>query len=282
MVRKRGLTDTDAEQIKALEEACYAAENVRVKFNWSMMRDRDGSYDSDFCYYSEGRLVGYAPLDGFGGPYEVTAAVLPAYRGKGIFRALFDAAREEAQARKASEFLLVGYPGSPDGTAVVRQLGLSYKSSEYRMEADTATIPPFVESRLTLETVDASNVTTLSQLLAISFGDSGWNVAESLLQELTRPNKRYFLARWDDAVIGQIGVIVQPQNVYLQAVGIVPEWRRRGYGRRLLATTVVKLLAEGHTRFALDVATDNRDALSLYQSCGFHETTAYDYYTVPL
>ena len=79
MVRKRGLTDTDIEQIKALEEACDTAENVRVKFNWSMMRDRDGSYDSDFCFYSEGRLVGYAPLDGFGGPYEVTAAVLPAH-----------------------------------------------------------------------------------------------------------------------------------------------------------------------------------------------------------
>ena len=48
------------------------------------------------------------------------------------------------------------------------------------------------------------------------------------------------------------------------------------------AATVHTLLSEGHTNFALDVATDNRQALSLYQYCGFHEVTAYDDYTVPL
>ena len=42
------------------------------------------------------------------------------------------------------------------------------------------------------------------------------------------------------------------------------------------------MLAEGHTRFELDVETENNQALSLYQSCGFHETDVYDYYVVPL
>lgn len=282
LVKKRGLEEADTAQIKELQENCNSAENIQVKFNWGMMRERSGAYDSDFCFYENDRLVGYAPLDSFGGPFEITAAVLPEYRRRSIFTTLFAAARQEAREREASELLLVSYPGSADGTAVVQRLGFPYKYSEYRMEATVETIPPLTESRLILEPVDASNVATLSRLLTISFGDSGWNVPEALLQELERPDKRYYLAKWDSVVIGQIGVIAPDHNVYIQAVGIAPEWRRQGYGRRLLAAAVQQMLTEGRTHFALDVAVENRQALSLYQSVGFHETTAYDYYTVPL
>ena len=41
-------------------------------------------------------------------------------------------------------------------------------------------------------------------------------------------------------------------------------------------------MAEGHTRFSLDVETQNAQALSLYLACGFHETNVYDYSDVPL
>ncbi|MCW3099277.1 MAG: family N-acetyltransferase [Chthonomonadaceae bacterium] len=282
LVGKSVLDEADAIQIKAMQETCNRAENIRIKFNWSMMRERDGSYSSDFCFYENGQLVGYAPLDGFGTSFEVTAAVLPEYRNRGIFRNLYAAALKEARRCQAKELLLVSYPGSADGSAVVRHLGLPYKSSEYRMEATVETIPPLPESRLGLEPVDAINVAALSHLLTISFGDMDWNVPGTLLRELEKPDKRYFLAKWDNLVIGQIGVIAPDQNVYIQAVGIAPEWRKRGYGRRLLAATMRMLLAEGRTHFALDVATENRQALSLYQSVGFHETTAYDYYAVPL
>jgi ribosomal protein S18 acetylase RimI-like enzyme len=282
VVAKRSLSETDVAQIAALEAACNQAEKIRLKFNWSMMRERPGDYASDFFFYEDGRLVGYAPLDGFGGVFEVTAAVLPAFRRRGIFRALFAAARQEAQLRRATGLLLVSYPASPSGSAMVQRLRLPYKSSEYRMEATVDMIPPLLPHDLTLERVDASNVGVLAQFLTISFGDAEWNVPATLLREVERPDKRYFLAKWDDRAIGQIGVIMEAENVYIMAVGIAPEWRNRGFGRRLLATIVRRMLAEGYTKFALDVATDNPAALTLYQSCGFHQTTAYDYYTVPL
>ncbi len=282
LLSKRTLEETDYVQIEALEETCNRAENIQIKFNWGMMQERNGSYESDFCFYEQGRLIGYAPLDGMGGTFEVTAAVLPSYRNRGVFHALYSAACQAARDCQARELLLVSYPASPDGTAVVQRLGLPYKSSEYRMEASVDTIPPLAANRLTLETVDAANVSLLSQLLAISFGESGGRGEDSLLRELESANKRYFLAKLGNTVIGQIGVIVENQSVYIRGVGIAPEWRRHGYGRQLLATTVRQLLAEGVTHFALDVATDNRQALALYEACGFQETTAYDYHVVPL
>jgi ribosomal protein S18 acetylase RimI-like enzyme len=43
-----------------------------------------------------------------------------------------------------------------------------------------------------------------------------------------------------------------------------------------------KMLTERRTHFALDVATSNRQALSLYQKRGFRETTVYDCHVVPV
>ena len=71
-------------------------------------------------------------------------------------------------------------------------------------------------------------------------------------------------------------------GIYIRGFGIVPERRQRGYGRQLLAATMQLMLAEGQKHFALDVATDNMRALTLYASCGFRETEAYDYHDVPL
>ena len=282
LVIRRRLEEEDLAQIKELEADCNRAEGIRIKFNWSMMQTRDATYDSDFCYYHQGQLVGYAPLDRFDASFEVTAAVLPAYRRQGIFRLLFEAARQEAIRNQAGELLLVAYPASPAGMATVARLDVLYTSSEYHMEAQAAALPALPKGQIVLEEVTSANVAHLSRLLAVSFEGARWNASTALLEELQREDKRYFLAILENEPIGQIGVISENGSVYIRAVGIAPEWRGRGYGRQLLATTVQQMLAEGHTHFELDVATNNRHALTLYQSCGFQETTVYDYYKVPL
>jgi ribosomal protein S18 acetylase RimI-like enzyme len=284
-VAKRELSDTDKAEIRALEDVCNQVDGIRVKLNWGLMNSRDPKKISDFCCYRDGELIGYMPLDGFGDEYEITGIVRPDCRQQGVFKTLYDAAREEAQKQDAKQLLLVNYRASKSGNAVVKALGLAYKFSEYRMEADADTLPVLPVSELRLQdAVGNADMTELSRLLGVNFGASDWNSAESLLGERSREDSRYFLVKREDICIGHVGVIVEGGSggVYIRAVGIVPEWRHRGYGRQLLSTVVQKMLAEGHTRFELDVATENNQALSLYQSCGFHETNVYDYYVVPL
>ena len=281
LVPKCKLEEEDFVQIRALAEACRLADSIEVKFNWGMMQERDSAGFNDFCCYADGLLVGYVPLDGFGDEFEITSAVLPAYRRQGIFRRLFEAARQEARRRQAKKLLLVGYRDSVAGNEVIRRLDIPYDFSEYHMEAEAAAIGSLPTSRIQLELVNETNVADLSRMLALSFEDARWNAPEELRKELQREDKRYFLAKLDETPIGQIGVITEENEVYIRAVGIVPEWRGRGYGRQLLATTILMLLQEGHTQFSLDVATNNGNALSLYQSCGFHAVNVYDYYVVP-
>ena len=149
------------------------------------------------------------------------------------------------------------------------------------MEAETAFLLPLPTSLVELVPVNSSNITALAHLTAQSFGGGGTS-PEALAQRLQQAGVRYFLAQVGGEQIGQIGVVDVGGSIYVRGVGTLPEHRRRGYGRQLLAATMTLMLAEGQTRFALDVATDNPQALSLYQSCGFRETMVYDYFNVPV
>ncbi len=282
LVAKPSLDSADTVQLHELAAACTKADGLEVKLNWSMIADRAPGRINDLCFYDNGALVGYMPLDDFGGSYEITGVVAPAHRRRGIFRAMYEAAVRELRGRGASELLLVNYRASASGCAVVARLGIPYHESEYCMEAAAEDIPPPPTTALTLERVTPENVETLSHMLKLTFDDSRWSEVAALLHELASENKRYFLARLDGEAVGQIGVIVTSDRVYIRAVGIAPQLRHRGYGRQLLAATIAMHLREGARSFELDVATDNPAALSIYTGCGFHETNVYDYYSVPL
>jgi ribosomal protein S18 acetylase RimI-like enzyme len=282
---RRGLGAADAALVRVLADEVRRADGVELKLNLPRPEaDPTGqsaaAHVSDLCYSDGGLLVGYAPLDGDGDELEVTAAVLPSHRRHGIFRLLLGAARREARRRGARRLLLVGYRASVSGAAAVQALGLPYVSSEFRMEAEAAALPPLDPGRLRLIPVDETNVTDLARLMGLTFGES-WSAA-SLTGRLRETGARYFIAEADGARIGQIGVVDADGSLYVRGVGIVPEHRRRGHGRHLLAATLQSMLSEGRERFALDVATENPQALSLYESCGFRVAEAYDYHDVPL
>ncbi len=256
------------------------ADGVDLKLDWDLIAG-DAGHSGDFCCFLGDRLIGYAQLDGNGKEMEVTGATFPEFRRQGIFRLLLTAVRAEVQARGVKELLLVSYRGSLSGAAAVQALGFPYLSSEYRMEAMAAALPPLPVGPLQLVPVNESNLALLAHLTAQSFS-GGATSAGALAQRLQQKGVRYFLAGLDGMQIGQIGVVDTDSSIYVRGVGILPEYRRRGYGRQLLAMTVGLMLTEGHTHFTLDVATDNPQALSLYQSCGFRETMVYDYYRIAL
>lgn len=277
------LSDSDFAQIRDLETMCNQFETINVKLNWGLMKMREPGKPSDFCFYDHGQLVGYMPLDGFGDQFEITGIVHPDYRRRGIFRQLFDAARAEAIRRKAVRLLLVNYRNSASGNATVKALGVRYHNSEYHMETSAAELSTLPASQLQLIEVTAQNVGDLSRSLANTFGAGEWNTEAALLADQQRKDGKYYLATTDNTQIGQVGIVDEGNgSVYIRAVGIAPEWRGRGYGRQLLSAIVQQMRDEGYTHFALDVETQNQNALGLYKSCGFQEANVYDYYEVGL
>jgi RimJ/RimL family protein N-acetyltransferase len=54
-------------------------------------------------------------------------------------------------------------------------------------------------------------------------------------------------------------------------MGLLPQWRGRGIGRRLLTATLNEAWKNALTRIQLDVYADNSNAIRLYRQAGFIE-----------
>jgi len=52
-------------------------------------------------------------------------------------------------------------------------------------------------------------------------------------------------------------------------MGLLPEWRGRGLGQRLLEATLGEARRSGFKRIELDVHADNQRAIGLYEKAGF-------------
>ncbi len=276
-----GLSGQDLALAQGLAAEVLHVDGVALKIDWEFAAEGCAPLASSFCCRAGEQFAGYALLERDGTALEVTAAVAPAFRRQGIFWALLQAATDEARRRGATELLLVGYRNSASGTAAVQALGLPYVSSEYSMAAEADALPPLETGRVMLEKVTAADAEELVQMLTTTFGRDKYPV-DMLAARLQKPNARYFFAAIDGTRIGQIGIIETEAGIYIRGVGLLLEYRRQGHGRELLAALLVRLLAEGHRQFALDVATENPAALSLYKACGFQETTIYDYYALSL
>lgn len=274
IIAKHSLDVPTLAQVQALADEVQRVDGVTLKIDWETMAEGVPNIASSFCCYDGGALAGYAFLEGHG-ELEWTAAVAPAFRRRGIFRALLQAATDEAGRRGATSLLGIGYR-SASGTATVQALGLPFVFSEYRMEADTGGRQALDAGQIQLQRVDLAEVEVLVRMTAQIFGKQ--EPLGKFLVRLAEPESRYFFAGAEGTRVGQIGVVDKGDGIYIRGVGILPEHRRRGLGRQLLAAVLTLLRAEGHTRFALDVATENPAALLIYKACGFRETTVYDYY----
>lgn len=67
---------------------------------------------------------------------------------------------------------------------------------------------------------------------------------------------------------------VSPDDFYLSKLGIIPSYRGKGYGRRLLDRFIEHGRALGFHRFRLDVFAHNGRAIELYRLNGFQVVSA--------
>lgn len=72
------------------------------------------------------------------------------------------------------------------------------------------------------------------------------------------------------ALAGYAVLGIGPFDAELEAIGVLPEWRRYGIARQLLKTLIVTAIEQGCERLLLEVRATNYPAIRLYQESGFH------------
>ncbi len=282
LYRAQGLSQTELAEIEQLVQRCNAHEGLDLKINWETLRARPHHETNDFLYYEQNIPVGFLALYSFN-PHEaeISGMVHPAYRRKGIFTTLFHAALEECQHRNIVRMLLIVEHVSTSGQAFARTLDITYDHSEYKMVLEEPRLPSSFDERLQFREAQEEDIPVLTHITALAFDLSEQGVDWYSSKVLANLARRYYVGVLKDVgVIGKLDVSLVGQEAFIYGFGVLPEYRGRGYGRQLLARTIQALFAMRKTQIALEVATVNKNALSLYQSCGFRETGSYDYYAL--
>jgi ribosomal protein S18 acetylase RimI-like enzyme len=186
----------------------------------------------------------------------------------------------ECRQRAHDYLLLVCDEASASGRAFVTAVGAHYQSAEYRLALDPPTID---RSRprpagLQLRLAGADEAGLLVYLQAASFGDPAEETENHVAQGLRQPGRQYFIGWLDHEPVGLLRLSRYEQVADITAFGVLPAYRGRGYGRQMLLDAIDILLAEAWPQILIEVATDNQNALGLYQSCGFRVTRTYSFY----
>jgi ribosomal protein S18 acetylase RimI-like enzyme len=107
------------------------------------------------------------------------------------------------------------------------------------------------------------------------------NAGKSLImpEEEEERGRITYMVESESGIIGKIKVDFGDEG-FISAFGILPEYRRKGYGRKALREALNILNRNNIHKVGLEVAAQNKNALELYKSCGFEELSVTDYYEV--
>ncbi len=287
LVKKSILEQAEREEIGQLTDLCNHYEDLYMRLDFGMLRARPGDVVTDFLYYRDGRLVGYLGLDNWGAEErEVVAMVHPDFRRQGIFNALFDATKEECVGSGIHRLDLVCERSSLAGQACAKAVGTRPGFSEHEMFLANFRDSNTFDERIFFRQAARGDLDALVTVQAASFNDPELFVRAKLLQFWQDPQRHFYLATFGEGevsckeLVGSLRLDEFEQGIGIYAFGVVPDYRRRGYGRQMLEEAIRIVRSEGQKPIMLDVEVDNVAAIALYTSCGFQIKTTYDYYIV--
>ena len=272
------LTPEQTTEVNALVRLCRGYDGIEGILNEESPSPTAESETNQFLYYQDGILAGILTLP-LGRHIEMLGMVHPDFRRRGIGRALLEAGKAEGRRRNVPTFLLVCEGVSPVAHAFAEATGGTYRFAEHRMKLDPAAFsfsPPPVEP-IQLVRAGAADRETLVRLQAIAFEDPEEISREWIDIWLPEAKHHLYIGKWNDETVGLVRVAFEADCVYLCTFGVLPEYRRRGFGRQILEQAIQEALPEGKAIF-IEVETENDAALSLYHSCGFQSVATFRYY----
>ncbi len=235
---------------------------------------------NEFMYYDEELLVGYMGICDFGGEnLEVNGMVHPQYRRKGISKTLFSLVKEEWSKRKEEGLLLLSDHRSIAGQEFIKSIpGGQHVHSEYEMFLRNKPSQELDISKVVLRKASNDDAQAIERLNSLCFEEE-YNEEKMLIpEEEEKCGMRIYLAEVNHIVIGKIHLEVSSSVAGVYGFGVLPEYRRKGYGRGILSRAIDLLKEENFKDIMIQVEVKNENALNLYCSCGFEVASTMDYY----
>ncbi|SHI18587.1 GNAT family N-acetyltransferase [Clostridium intestinale] len=293
---KENINKEDYEVINRLQQECIDSDKVALKLelDYKLASSNESSKitnnTNEFMYFDGEKLIGYIGIGSFGGfntPIEVNGMVHPDYRKQGVFKKLSELVIDEWKIRNSNNMFLLSDRTSKEGQEFIKNLGATYNHTEYEMyfRREGSSEPSKGQSNLTFRKANNEDAYELAKQDAIYFGEEvpEENDKEKMIlpEEEEKKGIRTYLAEKDNEVIGKVRLeLTDKGGIY--GLGVLPKHRRKGYAREMLKFAVNTLIEDGAKEVMLQVDSENPNALNLYKSCGFVETSVMDYYEMKL
>jgi ribosomal protein S18 acetylase RimI-like enzyme len=273
----------DAGQLAAfqlLRDLCNQFESIELPF-YLEGDTKGGAATTAFLTFDGPLLIGFAHLPDDPEP-EACVMVAPDRRRRGIGSALVEAMRAELRRRDLDGGLLVADQSSRSGKAFLSAVNAPYQSSEFRLELDRARpvqASPLIPG-LSIRLATHADAEILNSIRVDAFDDDEHDVHDHIARGLNETHRSFYLAELNGKPVGMVRAGEFAGIGDITAFGVRREFQGQGIGRRILLATIELLTAQGHDRIALEVATENSNALGLYKSCGFRIVSEFGFYTL--
>jgi ribosomal protein S18 acetylase RimI-like enzyme len=291
---KENINKEDYKLISKLQQECIDKVALKLELDYKLASSNESSKitnnTNEFMYFDGEKLIGYIGIGSFGGfntPIEVNGMVHPDYRKQGVFKKLSELVIDEWKRRNSNNMFLLSDRTSKEGQEFIKNLGATYNHTEYEMyfrqEGPSESSKGL--SNLTFRKAKNEDAYELAKQDAIYFGEEvpEENDKEKMIlpEEEEKKGIRTYLAEKDNEIIGKVRLeLTDKGGIY--GLGVLPEHRRKGYAREMLKFAVNTLIEDGAKEVMLQVDSENPNALNLYKSCGFIETSVMDYYEMKL
>jgi len=114
---------------------------------------------------------------------------------------------------------------------------------------------------------DAEAVITLWQRCDLT---RPWNDPQADIERKAKVQPHLFLVGEEDgAIVATIMAGYDGHRGWLNYLGVDPDQRRRGLGKKIVQAAVTALEQEGCPKINLQIRDTNRDAIAFYESIGF-------------
>jgi ribosomal protein S18 acetylase RimI-like enzyme len=270
-------------QVRALAACCKERDgySMEARLDLGTLEKRPEGSVSDVLWYESGQLVGFAGMNSYGDPSEVEASILvhPEFRRRGMGRAVARVVVRECQKGGVRRLLFVLPQESQEGAGFARTMGTQHSHSEYTMDLDVTRIPSLerVSNPVELRPAGAEDVPIMAAIVASAFAEPTQEEEQALERLMKDPSRTTYLATQDGRPVGVIQSAVSDGRAFIVHFAVRPDMQGQGIGRQMLMAIVHGLLNSGSRWTTIEVETDNRNALSLYERCGFVTVGATDY-----
>jgi len=112
-----------------------------------------------------------------------------------------------------------------------------------------------------------SDIEPVSKIERQSFS-TAWST-NAYVTELANPSAVYLVATVGETVVGYGGLWVIMDEAHITTIAVVPEYRGKKIGERLLSEMLAAARKKGATRATLEVRSGNEVARRLYEKYGF-------------